>query len=315
MIRLPALQRRRTHPHGRNPLTGRNQARVIRSVCFGVLLGIVNLVAFTAKADTVYYTLENVILDDATQMTGIFSWTFDVGNFESGVGEFIALDIPWTAHNQDDLDANFDVGQSIEITLAGSVHDDGVDITLFLTQALTPTTSASIDLVRSKYEIGGNEFDDGLFLSESIAPTNSILSVAATPPGFVTLSWEPDLPGCVLQETSSLSPANRTNSASGGPNPVVVPATGPTKFYRLAAPLTGSLRRDFRRLNRECPQHDAGPPELTAPPRDKSGRGTWLRRHPQTRIARHHPGEPRRWPSNPPCSSRLQECKPRLPRH
>ena len=77
----------------------------------------------------------------------------------------------FTLHNHTDLDAVFDIENSIEITLEGSVHDDGVDIALFLSQPLTPATSSSIDRVRSKYEIGGNGFHDGLFLSGSISPT------------------------------------------------------------------------------------------------------------------------------------------------
>jgi hypothetical protein len=80
------------------------------------------------------------------------------------------LDIPFTSHDHTDLDAVFDIGSSIEITLEGSVHDDGVDITLFLLQPLTPTTGSALDLVRSKYEIGGNGFHDGFFLSGSIVP-------------------------------------------------------------------------------------------------------------------------------------------------
>ena len=66
--------------------------------------------------------------------------------------------------------------KSIEITLEGSVHDDGVDITLFLSQPLTPTTSSLIDLAEteSKYEIGGNGFHDGFFLSGSISPVISV---------------------------------------------------------------------------------------------------------------------------------------------
>ncbi len=48
-----------------------------------------------AHAEIVTYTLENVILEEASsQMFGTFSWTYDVGDFENGVGEFSYLDIP-----------------------------------------------------------------------------------------------------------------------------------------------------------------------------------------------------------------------------
>ena len=101
-------------------------------------------------------------------MHGTFTWTFNSGDFENGVGQFIFLDIPHTSHDHTDLNATIDVSQSIEITLAGSTHDDGVDITLFLSQPLTPTTSSFIDLIRSKFEIGGNGFHTGVFLGGRI---------------------------------------------------------------------------------------------------------------------------------------------------
>ena len=125
--------------------------------------------ASVAYADMVNYSLDNVILDDATQMHGTFTWTFNTGDFENGVGQFIFLDIPHTSHDHTDLNATIEVGRSIEITLADSTHDDGVDITLFLSQPLTPTTSSFIDLIRSKYEIGGNGFHTGVFLGGRIA--------------------------------------------------------------------------------------------------------------------------------------------------
>ena len=155
-----------------------------KNIYFWAIFSFIIMTACNAHADTVIYTLDNVILDDNnTEMTGTFSWTFDIGDFENGVGIFSFLDIPFTLHDHTDLDAVFDIGSSIEITLEGSVHDDGVDITLFLLQPLTPTTSSSIDLVRSKYEIGGNGFHDGLFLSGSIQvvpePTPTALYLAA----------------------------------------------------------------------------------------------------------------------------------------
>jgi len=132
-------------------------------------LTLTSLAAFSAHAEVVEYTLENVILDDSNaQMHGTFLWSYEVGDFENGEGEFTFLEIPFTWHDHTDLDATFDVGNSIEITLEGSVHDDGVDITLFLLEPLTPTSGSEIDLDRSKYEIGGNGFHDGLFLSGSV---------------------------------------------------------------------------------------------------------------------------------------------------
>jgi hypothetical protein len=65
------------------------------------------------------------------------------------------------------------------------------------------------------------------------APTLTIVPAA---PGQATISWTPSTPGFVLQETWVFSPANWTNSPSGATNPIVVPATLPTKFYRLFKP-------------------------------------------------------------------------------
>jgi hypothetical protein len=65
------------------------------------------------------------------------------------------------------------------------------------------------------------------------APT---LTITPATPGNATISWTPSTPGFVLQETWSLAPANWTNSPSGSTNGIVVPATLPTKFYRLFKP-------------------------------------------------------------------------------
>jgi hypothetical protein len=65
------------------------------------------------------------------------------------------------------------------------------------------------------------------------APT---LTIVAAGPGQATISWTPNTPGFVLQETWVLSPANWTNSISGATNPILVPAIVPTKFYRLFKP-------------------------------------------------------------------------------
>ena len=65
------------------------------------------------------------------------------------------------------------------------------------------------------------------------APT---LTIVPATPGNATISWTPNTPGFVLQQTLSLSPTNWVNSPSGATNPIVVPATLPTTFYRLFKP-------------------------------------------------------------------------------
>lgn len=65
------------------------------------------------------------------------------------------------------------------------------------------------------------------------APTLTIVPFGA---GQARVSWTPNAPGYVLQETLSLAPTNWVNSPSGAANPVTVSAAIPTKFYRLHKP-------------------------------------------------------------------------------
>ena len=74
------------------------------------------------------------------------------------------------------------------------------------------------------------------FIAAIQTPGAPLLRIAASGAGEATVWWEPDTPGWVLQETLSLSSAAWTNAPSGATNPVVVPATLPTKFYRLHKP-------------------------------------------------------------------------------
>jgi hypothetical protein len=67
-------------------------------------------------------------------------------------------------------------------------------------------------------------------------PGAPLLRIVASGAGQANISWEPDSPGWVLQETLTLSPAAWTNAPSGATNPIVVPTTTPTKFYRLHKP-------------------------------------------------------------------------------
>lgn len=141
-----------------------------KNMCIRIICSFILMAAFNAHAETVSYLLDNIILDDNTQMTGTFTWTYNAGDFENGVGQFISLEIPRTSHDHTDLNISIDIGKTIEFTLIGDFHDDGVDISLVLLQALTPATSSPLDLAQSKYDIGGNGFHTGLFLSGRISP-------------------------------------------------------------------------------------------------------------------------------------------------
>lgn len=66
------------------------------------------------------------------------------------------------------------------------------------------------------------------------APT---LTIAPASPGFAAISWTPATgTNWLLQEHLSLTTGTWTIAPSGWTNPVVVPATLPTKFYRLFKP-------------------------------------------------------------------------------
>ena len=197
----------------------------------------ISITATCVCAETVYYTLDNVILDDGSRITGLFSWVYSPGDFENGASQFLSLDIPHSSHNQDDLTSTIETAQ-IEITFDGNVHDDGVDIKIVLLDPLTRTAPSLINVStnESKYSIGGNGFHDGFFLGGSIVPTDIVLSMEPVSSGVVSVSWEPEVPGLVLQETTSLLDTNWVSSASGTTNPAAVSVTAPATFYRLVMP-------------------------------------------------------------------------------
>jgi hypothetical protein len=135
-----------------------------------MIFSVVVSAAFNAHATTVTYSLDDVILADGEQLAGTFEWTYTVGDFEGGSGEFTALEIPWTPHSLGDSDLNTEIQTtSIEITGVGSYHDAGLDISLKF-DAITPTQPSSLDLALSFYECCGNGFKDQPFLSGSISP-------------------------------------------------------------------------------------------------------------------------------------------------
>jgi hypothetical protein len=154
-----------------------------KKIGFWVIWGFSCLTASSALADTASYKLDNVIMHNdyngvgGYPMTGTVVWTYDSGDFENGTGEFSELEISWLSPGDYELlTINFDIGGSIEFNRDGtpSTHDEGIDITLFFTPGLTPAGSAQIDLIRSKFDIGGNGFIVGHFTSGSIlaVPTN-----------------------------------------------------------------------------------------------------------------------------------------------
>lgn len=88
-------------------------------------------------------------------------------------------------------------------------------------------------LTNGQYSVTGGFWALPVAVQTTNAP---LLTIVPAAPGQATISWTPATPGYVLQETFSVSPAVWTNSPSGATNPILVPATLPTKFYRLFKP-------------------------------------------------------------------------------
>jgi len=88
-------------------------------------------------------------------------------------------------------------------------------------------------MTNGQYSVTGGFWALPMAVQTTNAPT---LTIAPDAPGNATISWTPNTPGFVLQETLSLSPTNWVNSVSGATNPITLPATLPTKFYRLFKP-------------------------------------------------------------------------------
>ena len=140
---------------------------IIQAIVFSLIAAMMFVTSATAA--TVSYTLDNVIQDNALQMTGTFDWTYIEGDFENGEGLFTDLYIPGHGTDISALTINFDITKSIEFSLTANIHGGGVNVSLFMLDPLTPTTSALIDTSRSSYEIERTGSRGG-FVSGSIAP-------------------------------------------------------------------------------------------------------------------------------------------------
>jgi len=159
------------------------------------------LSAGTARAATVSYILDGVILADGSPMTGAFDWTYQPGDFEGGSGTFTALEIPYRPTGtappmgQDGMIFTIETKQ-IEISLDGNFHDYGLDIILKLTQPLSLTLASSVDVTTSFFECCGNGFHDQPFSSGEIAPAVATVPLPAALPLFGATTLLFGLFGC-----------------------------------------------------------------------------------------------------------------------
>jgi hypothetical protein len=155
-------------------MSGENRMTSTKIIRVGIISSLLFLAAFSARAETIKYTLDNLILNGGEQITGTFDWTFNAGDFEGGSGVFTALEIPYTIYNfaEGSLDYVIETN-SIEISGNINYHDAGLDITLKFpgTQSLSPTQSVPIDLSLSYFECCGNGFNDQPFRSGGVSPS------------------------------------------------------------------------------------------------------------------------------------------------
>ncbi|MCW5555875.1 MAG: hypothetical protein KIS67_27425 [Verrucomicrobiae bacterium] len=92
---------------------------------------------------------------------------------------------------------------------------------------------ADVTMSNGQYTLTGGFWALPTAVQTEGAPTLTIAKVA---PGFAFISWTPATgTNWVLQEALAVTGA-WTNSPSGWTNPITVPATLPTKFYRLFKP-------------------------------------------------------------------------------
>jgi len=85
---------------------------------------------------------------------------------------------------------------------------------------------------------GGYSLTGGFWALPVGVPTPGLptLLILRGAPGFATISWSPTTPGFVLQMSDSLTTPSWSDTPSGAANPATVPATLPSKFYRLRKP-------------------------------------------------------------------------------
>jgi hypothetical protein len=92
---------------------------------------------------------------------------------------------------------------------------------------------AGAPLTGGPYSITGGFWVLPLAIQTEGAPR---LTITCGAPGTAVICWTPVSTNWVLQERVDLTSGIWSNAPSGPTNPAVVPATLPTKFYRLCKP-------------------------------------------------------------------------------
>ncbi len=135
------------------------------------------MVSGSAQALMQTYMLDNVYLNDTKQMTGTFVWNYDVGDFEDGFATYSEFNIPtYSFATYGPYTITYDIKKSIEFSLVDNLDGTDFNISLVFENPLTPTSSALLDTVNSKWTIRPT-IGTGLIKSGSIMPVTSAVPI------------------------------------------------------------------------------------------------------------------------------------------
>lgn len=157
---------------------------ITKSVWMWFFAIFVSFATYQAQALSVDYTLDNIFLQNGRQMTGSFTWDYAAGDFEGGSGTFSTLSIPGTSRPITDLAISFDIKKSIEFSLIANLNNVDFNVSLVFFPTLSPTQSALLDLVNSKFFVADPGSVSGPFVSGKIAPVLSPVPLPAALPLF-----------------------------------------------------------------------------------------------------------------------------------
>jgi hypothetical protein len=87
-------------------------------------------------------------------------------------------------------------------------------------------------LTGGSYVLEGGFWGGAFAVQQVGSPTLFVERIGAS----VRITWDPNTPGFVLQETTNLSNPASWGNTVGGFNGLTIPASGATKFYRLRRP-------------------------------------------------------------------------------
>jgi hypothetical protein len=167
------------------------------------------------------------VFGDAETVYGGRPPTFD---FNSGADAIAAVDAATAALNG--VPTVETVGQSIESAFFNVGYEWDVPIVAFVGSSYDQDTDTWSN-TGSDFINDGSESSYAVFTEVSVAPT---LDIAASGPNEITVSWTPDTPGFVLQESTNLTTNVWINASSGTTNPITLPAIQDAMFYRVVNP-------------------------------------------------------------------------------